>query len=472
MPWALIAALCLVPLLGMAYVGTFSRYLADDYCTAGVMRSNGFWNGLAAWYVGWSGRFSYIFLMQLLHQFGPVITPWGTILLLLLWMTGLLMLLRQLFQEWTPSVSWTVTAGLAASLLLATVLGAPDRYQSFYWQTGLVTYVAPLVLLTFYAAWLAARWGRTVDKTWLPLAWAASFGIAFAAGGFSEVSASAQLVLLAMALVCARLFLPPAYRRTTIIILGSGLAGTIAAIVVILLAPGNQVRLALMPERAAFPTLMLSTARFAVAFVAESLLRSPGAAVLAVVIPFLFGLRHAPKGDGLLGEGRRRSQLPIVLIPSATALLVVVVAIFPAVYATSAYPAERSLVVPQYILVWGLAGTGYLTGRLLRPSRPGEPHVLRPSQEIVLTFIVLAIVLAVSLLGSKDVVSFLPEARSYAEQWDSRNTRILKAGDVEGTLAIAPLPHMSGLAEVGEDPKEWINACVAAAYALDAVVAK
>lgn len=467
-PWALIAAFCLVPLLGMAYVGTFSRYLADDYCTAGVLRSNGFWDGLAAWYVGWSGRFSYIFLMQVLHLFGPGVTSLATALLLLLWIAGILLLLRNLLQKSGIAVSWTAIAALGATLLLATAVGAPDRYQSFYWQTGLVTYVAPLVLLTFYAAWLVARWGRTVVEARLPVAEAASFVIAFAAGGFSEVSVSAQLVLLAISLVCARLFLPPAYRRKTIIVLGAGLAGTIAAIVVILLAPGNQVRLAQMPERSGLTILLLSTGRFAAAFVAKSLLRSPGVALLAVMIPFVFALGQPTAVS--VGGGKRRSPILSIGIPLAAALIVVVISIFPAVYATSAYPAERSLVVTQYVLVWGLAGTGYLASRRLRESRLGESAVLRRAR--LFTFAILVIVLTVSLVGAKDVLDFVPEARSYAEQWDHRYAQVLGAGNVEGALAIAPLPHMGGLAEVGEDPAEWINACVAAAYALEAVVAK
>src|SRR3972149_1831433 len=148
LPWALIAVLRLLPVFAMAYVGTFSRYLADDYCTAGVLRSNGFWNGLGSWYVGGSGRFSYIFLMQLLPLPGPGVAPFAAALLLLLWAIGILLLLRNLSRRSGVSASWTMVAALAATLLLATALGAPDRYQSFYWQTGLVTYGAPLVLLT------------------------------------------------------------------------------------------------------------------------------------------------------------------------------------------------------------------------------------------------------------------------------------------------------------------------------------
>jgi hypothetical protein len=81
-------------------------------------------------------------------------------------------------------------------------------------------------------------------------------------------------------------------------------------------------------------------------------------------------------------------------------------------------------------------------------------------------------VLIVSLAAAKDALTFVPEARSFADQWDARNARILGVIDPGTEMAIAPLPHMAGLAEVGLDPSEWINACVAMAYGLGRVIAK
>jgi hypothetical protein len=471
LPWGAIAALCLLPLLGMVYVGTFSRYLADDYCTAGVLRSNGFWNGLGYWYLGWTGRFSYITLVQILQLFGPGVAPFATILLLVLWALAMFLLLRNLSRRSGVHASWSTVAALAAALLLSMVLATPDRYQSLYWLTGIATKTAPLVLLTFYAAWLASGWGQSGSSTRLGVAGAASFSIAFAAGGFSEVSVSAQLILLGIGLVCARLFLPPPSRRAMTVVLAVGLAGTIAAILAILIAPGNQVRLALMPERPPLPILLLSTGRFAAAFVAKSLLQSPGPAILALFVPFVLGLSLPPIEALRTGGPRRRSGL-LALIPLAAALLTVLASVFPEAYATSAYPAERSLVIPQYALIWGLAGTGYLAGGVLRESGPGKAGLLGPSLTNALQVTALVLVLVVSAAGAKSILDFAPEARSFAEQWEARHAKVLAAGNVSGTLAIASLPHMAGLAEVGEDPAEWINVCVAAAYALDAVVAK
>ena len=71
------------------------------------------------------------------------------------------------------------------------------------------------------------------------------------------------------------------------------------------------------------------------------------------------------------------------------------------------------------------------------------------------------------------ILGWLPDAREFSEAWDQRDTSIREAldrGDRE--LEITSLSHMAGLAEVGFDPEEWINVCIANSYGLASVVAK
>jgi hypothetical protein len=62
---------------------------------------------------------------------------------------------------------------------------------------------------------------------------------------------------------------------------------------------------------------------------------------------------------------------------------------------------------------------------------------------------------------------------SYANAWDERD-RKLRAQESTGgeSIAAASLTHMGGLAEIGYDPNEWINRCVASTYGLESVIAK
>src|ERR1051326_9015731 len=67
-------ALLATPLLAHAYLGFFTRYMADDYCTAASAR-----DGLLAmqkhFYLGWSGRFAFTFTIGLVESLGVWVVP-------------------------------------------------------------------------------------------------------------------------------------------------------------------------------------------------------------------------------------------------------------------------------------------------------------------------------------------------------------------------------------------------------------
>src|SRR5690606_24235274 len=57
------------------YLGWFTRYLGDDFCTAGILVANGLLESQIHWYTIWSGRFSFTFLVNLAEMVGPGIVP-------------------------------------------------------------------------------------------------------------------------------------------------------------------------------------------------------------------------------------------------------------------------------------------------------------------------------------------------------------------------------------------------------------
>src|SRR5216684_30321 len=59
------------PLVALAVGGVFSRYAADDYCTAGQVQMAGFVEVQSRLYVGWSGRFAATLVVTLVEQIGP-----------------------------------------------------------------------------------------------------------------------------------------------------------------------------------------------------------------------------------------------------------------------------------------------------------------------------------------------------------------------------------------------------------------
>src|ERR1043166_3430052 len=72
---AVVGAALALPLVGYASIGSFARYTADDYCWAGVLRTEGFVKAQALWYVGYSPRYAFTFLVNAVELAGPAIVP-------------------------------------------------------------------------------------------------------------------------------------------------------------------------------------------------------------------------------------------------------------------------------------------------------------------------------------------------------------------------------------------------------------
>src|SRR5215469_13016846 len=71
---ALAAALAL-PLLVYAAVGGYARYVADDFCWAGILRTEGFVQAQVYWYTVYSPRYAFTLLVNLTELAGPAIVP-------------------------------------------------------------------------------------------------------------------------------------------------------------------------------------------------------------------------------------------------------------------------------------------------------------------------------------------------------------------------------------------------------------
>src|ERR1043165_8797022 len=73
-------------LLLYAYLGTFTRYMADDYCTAAALKNNGFWGTQTYWWQNWSGRYSFTFVVSFVELLGLAIVPILPALVIFLWL--------------------------------------------------------------------------------------------------------------------------------------------------------------------------------------------------------------------------------------------------------------------------------------------------------------------------------------------------------------------------------------------------
>ena len=250
--------------------------------------------------------------------------------------------------------------------------------------------------------------------------------------------------------------------------------GSLLSMMVIIGAPGNVRRRSLMPDPGSLLIVGGWSIRHTFAFVAKSFIGAPVTSLLSVILPLFAAFFLWPASmiaQDWQGRSVRRTSDLLAIIPAAAFLLTLAI-IIPSVFATSAYPAQRALVTAQYVLISSLVLWGFTLGRLAGPAIRRWAGARYRGQAWLIA-VVLALTLIASLATTQRILGWLPDAQEFSAAWDRRDASIREAldrGDRE--LESASLSHMAGLAEIGFDPDEWINICIADSYGLASVVAK
>jgi len=434
---ALRVALAL-PLAVYASVGTFARYTADDYCWAGVLRTEGFLAAQAQWYTLYSPRYAFTFIVNVVELAGPAIVPALPIAAIVVWLA---MLTWTFVQFGFKSMPALLLAEVAA---LATLQTAPDLPQSLYWQTGMLTYLLPLILATFLLGWIR-RASMSSRLSFAALAVCAL--TTFVAGGLSETYLIPQNVALTLALVtCATLTYRGEARRLALAYLTAALAGGVLALEAIVVAPATAIRVGGTP---ADLWLASSAAIATAAYQVARLLRYfPLMVLLCLVVPGL-----------LCVQASKISRRTFVLVTAGVAITLPF-CYFPSFYAQNGNPPARSLIVPGAILIGYVVFSGYaLSAFALRLRSPVR--------------MVAAAMLALVPIGVA-VVS-LPElanAAQHAALWDAEDQQIRAARDAGlADVSVPPLPAYLGENFVTGDPDDWFNRCVARYYGVRSIAA-
>jgi hypothetical protein len=426
---AMLGAALAVPLAVYASIGAFSRYTADDFCWAGTLRAEGFFNAQVFYYTVYSPRYAFTFLVNLVELAGPAIVPALPAAAILVWLA----LLTWIFAQFgVGKLRAFVLAEVAA---FATLQTAPDLAQSLYWQTGMLTYLLPLVLATFLVGWIRRR-----NPSW----WAVGISgvVTFVGGGLSETYLIPQNVALTLALVAT---ITLARRnRSQVMHLAAALAGGVLALVVILIAPATAGRVGGTP---ADLWLAMSAAIATGAFQALRLVRyfAPTMA-LCLAVPVL------------LGACVPRIERRWFVVVTAVVAITLPFCYFPSFYAQNGNPPARSLIVPGAILI------GYLlfVGAAVQQYVPQ----LAESRRTVAVAILGLVPLGVGLMSLPQVAS----AAQYAALFDAEDRQIRASRDAgQADLTVPPLPANFGEDFVTADRQHWFNTCVARYYGLRSI---
>jgi hypothetical protein len=460
----------LMPLVTHVYLGSYSRFIADDFCSAAITKSKGIWGRSVFEYLNWTGRFSVIPLDSLMGYLGPGVAPYSTAVVVTVWFAILVLTLYQLLTTSQKSRRLYVATSGAAAILFTTLDITPLVAQSLYWGQGMRAVVPPLILGTAFIALLS--YFRRLDATprrvfvWSTVAGA----LTLVAGGFAETYVALQTSALIIALIVGFAGRKSAFRERLTPLLVAALVGSLIAMTIIFIAPGNKVRQAPFPPPPGVLELLKISSRglmefFEKVFLYPTRLLSLAGLVLSSAVVGAGVLRAV---DAPLNSSERHVKWSLIWLPLVSLLLLLSCNV-PIAYGASLTLPNRTLIIPAFVLVCALAAWGYMLGRFFE-QRYGIGQMSRPLLLQVVSVILLSAFAVRALNSTNEMLLLRPSFRTYAKGWDEREKVTLNARRDGATQVAVPLIlNWALLDEVGPDPNSWVNQCVRDYYGLTVV---
>jgi len=422
---AVLSSALIAALATYAWRGWYSRYVTDDYCTASELRSVGFLEAMKFHRQVWSGRFSYFAIKAALESAGEVTARFTPALMIVLLLAASLWTIRRLV---APGRAAVITAALAVTF--AIIDSSPSLTNiggAWFWETGALTYVLPLVLIT---AWL----GLFGTDRPLPLACTASALLLFVAGGLSETSLAAQGALAGGVFVAALLF----RARRQAWIAAAGILATLLALAIVATAPGNTSRVPALPRGSILAT-GLRAAAFGYRYLGN----------FAFVAP---GLLLAIAGGFIAGWASPRLRPRIAAAAALIAAGAYVVAFLPAAWLIPHGPPERALDIPNYFLILALFSVAAAGGGAVRE---------RSRASLITAGLLAASIVPLSAIVAN--VQAMPELRRTAARMDALAALLRESG---GKAVVIHERWPLELRYLDRDAGFFTNRCVSRYYGL------
>jgi hypothetical protein len=444
------------PLSGLAayaYIGSFTRMLADDFCLYSSAERLGLLRSTWFWYTSWGGRYTAFAADWLI--FKTMLGPYGLHLvvpgILVLWL-GFTAGAFYLYLYKKNQSAFLHALALAGIFLFVVLRLSPDLAQSLFWWSGMRTYTFPLVALTFIMFLsLLVKDRLRVHPAVIN---AAAFLLFFLSGGLNEIMAVAQTALLVFLLGLFYLNYVPAFSWKLPVLVYS-LAGSLVFVIVAILSPGNVLRQAQLPPPPDIVSLawisLVAYGRFIAGFFTEP------AGITGLFSAVLIALWIGGRYKDLLSGNRR-------LIPASLfgGLLVSFVCFPPGVYGFAEPPPARTLILPVYFLMAGLLCASFLAGSWLADET--GPSWLRSSALLVPPLVLIgfsALTTIGSLYNQRQVYI------DFAEKWDGVDAQILQAKvEDQDSVQIPAMDNWAQLERPTANQGYWPTFCYTRYYGI------
>jgi hypothetical protein len=446
-----------VALFIYGYLGSFTRFIADDYCSAYYAKDMGLVDSIMFWYKTWSGRYSAFGIDWVaLNLFDAYHINWIPPLVLLIWLLLTIATVYLFLRSKNPQRDnfWHALV-LATMILFLVLVLSPNIPESLYWWNGMRSYMLPLVVLTFGALVFILFGQRTKTKQSLAIGMLFFFALAFADGGLSETYVVLQLVLFAFLIFIRFLSAGKIKADFVNVWLFSGFLGTLTSLAIVLHSYGNVIRRSLLPPAPDLITLTGLSLKFYASFIGSIFFQ------IEDVLALLGGMLVAV----WIGQ-HYRTQENISFSKIATfflgGFLLSFVTFPPGVYGYSNNPPSRALSLTVFALVVFLMYASFLTGNWLA----GQKKLNNKQAQFTALSACILILIASTLTGTS-----LYRSRNtyinFAKEWDRVDAQILQAKVAgEESVTIPALENWAGLLRPNNNPNFWVTNCYTLYYGI------
>lgn len=454
----------------IAYLGTFTRYMADDYCESNeVSKFSSPMDAVVNRYLegGWraANRYSNLLFVGLadvvIGESNVQILP---VLMLFLWVISATWVAYEIRRLAGREGSILVDCFLAASLIFLSMWQAPSLFQTFFWRSSMATHFVPLVFLTLLGGFLLRQIRFHQERT--PPLWICLivFAASFLIGGFSEPPNTFAIAALSLLLIYTWRWARGSATRPAVHLQAWTLAGMVVSFLVMFLSPANRLN-----SSGASPdilSLVGRTFKFTYEFIWDTVLVLPVPTMVSILILALFMLCTYPYLNRQSSpETKRRLWMWIVLIPLIHYLLIAA-SFAPSAYGQS-YPVDRARFLGRLIMTAALMLEGAMLGALIAQSGMFISRRRLAGPLIGILFLVLAIYplrAGFLLLGEAE------DYRQWATAWDAREAEIRQMiASGEQDLVVRLLPGWQEVKEIDGDPGHWVNLCAAEYYGVNSI---
>lgn len=441
-----------------AYLGFFSRLMADDFCTFNDAQRFKTLRFIWHWFNNWGGRYSAIATDELLDTIGATGVRYVPLVVLLIWTVISSLMCRELLQKtFLTRMHPLLSSALGVGIVFTVISLSPGITKVLFWWNGMRTYIPPLISFTFHAAFLCWAMGglKTKRQVWFGIL--ASFIIALFSGGYNETFTLVQFMVFSASTGLFMLNKKTHSKSGLFLLLAGAATGAALALTIMLISPGAALRRDIFVSQ---PLDIMNILKITAVGYFDYLTQ-----MLGNINKFtaLIGLIFTTIWVGAQ-SGEKLANKWLVVLPVAGGVLISFASLIPSAYGLGQMPALRTFTVPTFTLVLSLGYGGLLLGKWI--STAADSTALYR----ITTILMLCAVSFISVSSWLNAMTLYADRgiyMEYASQWDSIDTQIKQAiSDGAESVTIPATNNWARLDQPNQNPKYWATRCYSDFYGI------